>query len=208
MRTACTCSFRKAGCNPISKTLKGLTIGSLTLSPTFNSAVTSYTTTTENLKDKVTATPTDPEAEIEIKLNGSVIQNGADANWVAGSNTLTIKVTGDVGPGRSSTTYTVTVTRDAIKNTLSGLTIGALTLTPTFASGTTSYTVTTSNNSNKVTATPTSEDAEITILLGEEEIENESSPTWEVGENTLTITVSGDAGDKTYTVVVTKESNP
>ena len=105
---------------------------------------------------------------------------------------------------------TIPTTTDTLKakSSCSGLTIGALTLTPTFASGTTSYTVTTSNNSNKVTATPTSEDAEITILLGEEEIENESSPSWETGENTLTITVSGDAGDKTYTVVVTKESNP
>ena len=153
----------------------------------------------------MTATPTDPESDIEIKLNGTVIENKSDANWVAGTNTLTIKVTGNVGPGTSSTTYTVTVTRDAIKNTLSGLTIGALTLTPEFDSATTSYTVTTTNNTNKVTATPTSEDAELEILLGEEEIENESSPTWELGENTLTITVSGDAGDKVYTVTVTKE---
>ena len=153
----------------------------------------------------MTATPTDPESEIEIKLNGNVIENESDAEWVAGSNTLTIKVTGNVGPGISSTTYTVTVNRDAIKNTLSALTIGALSLTPTFASDTTSYTVTTTNNSNKVTATPTSEDAEIEILLGETEIENESSPSWETGENTLTITVTGDAGDKVYTVVVTKE---
>lgn len=153
----------------------------------------------------MTATPSDERSEIEIKLNGEVIENESDAEWIAGSNTLTIKVTGTVGPGVSSTTYTVTVTRDAIKNTLSGLTIGALTLTPTFDSATTSYAVTTSNNTNKVTATPTSEDAEITILLGDEEIENESSPTWELGENTLTITVTGDAGDKVYTVTVTKE---
>ena len=205
MRTRSTQGIRKARCNPIKKTLSGLTIGSLTLSPTFDSAVTSYTTTTENLKDKVTATPSDERSEIEIKLNGEVIENESDAEWIAGSNTLTIKVTGTVGPGVSSTTYTVTVTRDAIKNTLSGLTIGALTLTPTFDSATTSYAVTTSNNTNKVTATPTSEDAEITILLGDEEIENESSPTWELGENTLTITVTGDAGDKVYTVTVTKE---
>ena len=153
----------------------------------------------------MTATPTDPESDIEIKLNGNVIENESDAEWVAGSNTLTIKVTGNVGPGISSTTYTVTVTRDAIKNTLSGLTIGALSLTPAFDSATTSYAVTTSNNSNKVTATPTSEDAEVEILLGDEEIENESSPSWETGENTLTITVTGDAGDKVYTVVITKE---
>lgn len=72
----------------------------------------------------------------------------------------------------------------------------------------TEYAVTTTNASNKVTATPTSEDALMTIMVGETEIENESSASWLVGENTLTITVTGDDGDNTYTVTVTRESTP
>lgn len=149
-----------------------------------------------------------------IKLNGVTVENGSDVTWTPDSseNVLTIKVTGDDG----STTYTVTVTStyeppEPVANTLDALVIGAapgLTLTPEFSSNVTSYTCTTSNASNKVTATPTSEDALMTIMVGETEIENESSANWSVGENTLTITVTGDDGDKVYTVTVTRESSP
>ena len=69
----------------------------------------------------------------------------------------------------------------------------------------TEYAATTSNASNKVTAVATDEDATIVIKLGDTVIENESSPSWSVGENTLTITVSkAGATSTTYTVVVTK----
>lgn len=89
--------------------------------------------------------------------------------------------------------------------TLSGLTIGSLTLTPTFSGSVTAYTATTSNASNKVTATPTDEDATVEILLGETEIENATNATWEAGENTLTITVTNGTSQTVYTVTVTKE---
>ena len=67
------------------------------------------------------------------------------------------------------------------------------------------YTATTSNATNKVTATPTDPNATVTIMLGETEIENGSSATWAEGENELTITVSGGAPDTVYTVTVTAE---
>lgn len=144
-----------------------------------------------------------------VKLNGTTVENGSDVTWVPDSdeNELTVKVTGDDG----DTTYTVTLTStyEPVANTLSALVIGAapgLTLTPEFDPDVTSYTATTSNQSNKVTATPTSEDALIEIHVGETEIENESSASWAEGENTLTIAVAGDAGEKTYTVVVTRET--
>lgn len=67
------------------------------------------------------------------------------------------------------------------------------------------YTATTTNATNKVTATATDPYAEITIMLGETEIENGTSATWESGDNELVITVSGGAPDTVYTVVVTAE---
>ena len=88
---------------------------------------------------------------------------------------------------------------------LSGLAIGTLTLDPEFDSDVVEYTATTSNASNKVTATPTDPYATVTIMLGETEIENGSSATWAEGENELTITVSGGAPDTVYTVTVTAE---
>ena len=69
----------------------------------------------------------------------------------------------------------------------------------------TEYTVTTSNNTNKVTATPEDETVEVTIMLGETEIENGTSATWSAGENELTITVSDGVDETVYTVTVTKE---
>jgi hypothetical protein len=71
----------------------------------------------------------------------------------------------------------------------------------------TEYTATTTNATNKVTATPTDPNATVKIVLGEStEIENGSSAEWEVGDNVLTITVSGGAPDTVYTVTVTKEA--
>lgn len=80
-----------------------------------------------------------------------------------------------------------------------------MTLTPTFASDTLEYTAITTNATNKVTATPTDDTAEVEILLGETEIENGSSATWAEGENVLTITVTGTTDSTVYTVTVTAE---
>lgn len=66
------------------------------------------------------------------------------------------------------------------------------------------YTATTANATNTITATPADEDAEVTITVGETEIENGSAATWETGANTVTIEVVNGAVSKTYTVTVTK----
>jgi hypothetical protein len=88
-------------------TLSGLEIGSLTLDPAFDSAVVEYTATTENDADAVTATATDENAEVEITLGDAVIENGGDATWAEGENTLTVTVTNET----ATKTYTVTVTK-------------------------------------------------------------------------------------------------
>lgn len=87
---------------------------------------------------------------------------------------------------------------------LSGLTIGALTLTPTFDSDVTEYEVATTAATNKVTATPEDENATVEILVGETEIDSGDSATWSEGENTVTITVTNGETEKVYTVTVTK----
>ena len=79
-------------------------------------------------------------------------------------------------------------------------------MTPTFDPDTLEYSATTENATNKVTATPTDDTATVVILNGETEVENGTSASWEEGENTLTITVSGNgAEDTVYTVTVTRE---
>jgi len=93
--------------------LSALTIGDLTLSPTFNSETLEYTATTTNATNKVTATTDDPSAVIEIVLTNSVetegvtVPNGTAATWASGENVVTITVT----DGASETVYKVTVTK-------------------------------------------------------------------------------------------------
>lgn len=77
-------------------------------------------------------------------------------------------------------------------------------LSPSFASGTTAYTATTTDEANAVTATATDDDCEIEIMLGTTEIENGGDATWGEGSNTLTITVSNLGKSTVYTVTVTK----
>lgn len=80
----------------------------MSLSPEFDKDVTAYTATTSNNTNKVTATPTDEDATVEISLGVVPIENGTAATWATGENTLTVKVTN----GSASTTYTVTVTKE------------------------------------------------------------------------------------------------
>lgn len=89
---------------------------------------------------------------------------------------------------------------------LSGLTIGALTLTPAFDPDVTSYTATTTNATNTITATAEDTGAEISIMNGDTDVSNGTAATWADGENTLTITITNGDSEKAYTVTVTKET--
>ena len=87
---------------------------------------------------------------------------------------------------------------------LSGLSIGSLVLTPAFEAEVNSYTLETTNKSNKVRATA-ADDAIVLIECNGVVVENGASVTWQTGENTLTVTVTDNGAEPTtYTVIVTK----
>lgn len=88
--------------------LSNLVIGSLTLSPTFDADTISYTATTSNATNIITATAADNGAGIVVVLNGNSIANGSAATWVDGENIVKITVT----KGTAQRTYTVTVTKE------------------------------------------------------------------------------------------------
>lgn len=73
-----------------------------------------------------------------------------------------------------------------------------------FDSDTVEYTAETTDDANKVTATPTATGAQVTIMLGDTEVENGGNATWAAGENTLTVTVTAENESTEYTVTVTK----
>lgn len=88
-------------------TLSALSIGSLTLTPTFSKDTTSYAASTTNDTDTISATATDSAATIVIKNGTTTVVNGEAASWSAGENTVTVTVTN----GTQTKTYTVTVTK-------------------------------------------------------------------------------------------------
>jgi len=97
--------------------------------------------------------------------------------------------------------YLPTAVADA---TLASLTIGSLTLTPTFSPNTTAYAATTSNSTNTVTAVAAAQGATVAITVNGSAIQSGSSATWNTGENTVVVTVTNGTTTKTYTVTVTK----
>jgi len=84
-------------------------------------------------------------------------------------------------------------------------------LSPEFDSEILEYTVTTTDATNKVTATTDDPSAVIEIVLTNSEkeegvtIANGTAVTWASGENTLTITVTDGASKTVYVVTVMKE---
>lgn len=92
---------------PFTAYLSSLTIGILTFTPSFSSAVDTYAAATTNANNVVTAIPHDPTATVTITLNGAAHVNGTAAAWIAGANTIVVTVTN----GTDSKAYIVTVTK-------------------------------------------------------------------------------------------------
>lgn len=132
---------------------------------------------------------------IKAYANGLPLDNNAFLVLdISGLTPATYKVT-QVDPPASST--------DA---TLSALSVGSLPLTPTFSSGTLTYTAATTNASDVVTAVPGNAAASMKLTVGGKEIENGTAATWATGSNSLQIVVTAADGTttKTYKVTVTK----
>ena len=94
-------------CSADTAQLSALTLGTLTLDPSFDADVYEYATTTTNATNAVTATG-DTGVSVAIKVNGAAHTSGDSATWEPGENTVEITCTGD---GMFSSTYTVTVTK-------------------------------------------------------------------------------------------------
>lgn len=90
-------------------TLTALTVGSLALAPAFASGTLTYTATTTNASDVVTAVPGNSAAAMKLTVNGTEVNNGTAATWKTGSNTLKVVVT--AADGTTTKTYKVTVTK-------------------------------------------------------------------------------------------------
>ncbi|ACM21054.1 cytochrome c, 20 heme-binding sites [Geotalea daltonii FRC-32] len=191
--------------------LNNFALSSGTLSPAFASGTTSYTASVSNATSTITVTPTAQDSTATIKVNGVAVTSGTASvpfALVVGANTLNTVVTAQ--DGTTTKTYTVVVTRAPSTNTnLSNLVLSAGTLSPSFASGTTSYTASVTNATSSITVTPTVQDTTATIKVNGATVASGSASgaiTLTVGSNTIDTQVTAQDGTtiKTYTVVVTR----
>jgi len=93
--------------NPSVAALRALSVGALSLSPSFSPETYEYTAAATDASNMVSAVPTTGSTAV-VKLGSKKLQNGGRAVWETGSNVLSI----DVANGDKSVKYTVTVTKE------------------------------------------------------------------------------------------------
>jgi len=202
-------------------TLSALALSSGTLSPGFSTGISSYAVSVGNAVSTITITPTRSQADANIAVNGTSVTSGTASgaiNLSVGANTINIVVTDQ--NGNTQQTYTVTVTRAAVASLssdalLSGLALSVGTLTPSFSSGTRSYTASVTNSvATGFTITPTKNQSDATTVqyLGADGTTTFTGAL-SVGENVIRTVVTAQNGTTTsaYTVTVTRaaqENNP
>ncbi|MBB6672965.1 cadherin-like beta sandwich domain-containing protein [Cohnella nanjingensis] len=194
--------------------LSGLSISSGTLTPVFSAGTTSYTASVGSSVTSIDVTPTIADSNATVKVNGSATASGSARTvpLIVGSNTVTILVTAQ--DGNTIKSYTIDVTRAAPLSSnadLSNLTLSAGTLSPAFASGTTSYTASVANGVSNVDVTSTVADGTATVKINGTAVASGSAYTvaLNVGANTITVLVTAQDGttQNTYTITATRAAS-
>ena len=158
--------------------------------------------TSEDVCDILTFTKLPAATPAVVKLGSTTLTNYDEGVvWATGSNTLTITLNDGVS---NPVVYTITVTK-IVPPSLSALSVGGKTLTPTFSSGTKSYTMSTESASDILTFTTVPADMAAVVKLGSTVITGYGEGvTWAAGSNTLTITLEDGVSEPVvYTVAVT-----
>ena len=195
-------------------TLSALTLNAGTLAPAFAATTTTYTADVEATVSSITVTPTATEDAATITVDGTTTTSGSASESISlteGDNAVSVVVTAE---DRTTTqTYTVTVTRAGLSNdaTLSALTLSAGTLTPAFATGTTTYTADVAATVSSITITPTATDDAATITVdGTTTTSGSASASISLTEVDNAVSVVVTAQDRTttqtYTVTVTRDT--
>ena len=191
-------------------TLSALSLSGVTLSRTFASGTTSYTANVANSVSSTTVTATTNHASANAVItpaDADSVTPGHQVNLGVGDTDVTVEVTAE--DTTTTETYTVTVTRPSNDATLSALSLSGVTLSRTFASGTTSYTANVANSvsSTTITATPNHAGTGVRITGGGSSADDEPlTINLGVGDTVITVWVTAEdtTTTKTYTVTVTR----
>jgi gliding motility-associated-like protein len=195
--------------NASSVVLSGLSVSNGTLSPGFATSNFFYIDTVSNATGRITVTPSVSVPIGGLTVNGIPVTPGtasAPIQLAIGTNTITVVVTAH--DGLSSNVYTITVIRPSTDANLYWLNISKGTLSPVFATATTSYTDNVANKILAVTVRPGANPGS-TILINGIPVAPKalSQPIpLNVGTNTITVIVTAQDGvtTKTYTITVNR----
>lgn len=178
--------------------LSNLTISSGTLSPAFKASTYTYSASVNVSTITVNAS---------LNSDGSSFVEGYGSRTVNlnyGINTIYVKVQSKTG---NITTYTLKITRidnRSKDNNLSSLGVSVGSLSPSFSSATTSYTVNVEHNVTSIAVSATLSDAKASFVSGY----GPRNVDLVEGNNAIAIKVKSQSGaTKTYTVNVNRISN-
>lgn len=169
-----------------------LMVSSGSLSPAFTADITEYTVNVPYGTTEITVTVVQKEDTAILSSNNGVVQD-----LIAGDNSITITVTAEDG---STLDYVVTVSvTPAGPADLVAIMVSKGTLSPTFATNTTEYTVSVPYNTESITVTGIQSDDTAVISAN-----NGVSQDLNIGENPITLTVTGqdDTTIKNYIITV------
>lgn len=105
--TAVTTAMTFAADTANNAKLQSLAVSGLTLSPTFDEDVLSYTTTASGTSGTVAAVPAQGDAEVTIQYNGETVLNNSDVTFATGNNPLTVTVK----KGNAVRVYTIMINK-------------------------------------------------------------------------------------------------
>jgi uncharacterized repeat protein (TIGR01451 family) len=192
--------------------LASLVPSSGALSPSFDPATLNYSDSVAYSVSSLTITPTVADSTATVTVNGNAATSGSATAPIAlnvGANTITTVVTAQ--DGTTTRTYTLVVTRATPSSNanLSALVSSGGALTPTFASGTLSYSQNVPYLTTSIAVTPTVADGTATVTVNGTLVTSgtaSGSISLNVGLNTITTHVTAQDGitTQTYSLVVNR----
>lgn len=176
---------KKDSSKATSTNLKSLNVTPTGLSPAFSTGTTEYTMTVGSNIDEIEINAVAEDSNASVTVEGN-------KNITIGNNKITITVTA----GEDTKIYNINVTKDSKKQLqLSELLVDGQPLNPEFDSNIYEYTIEKTNTAElNITATPSSESAEVEIL---------GNTDFQVGENVVTILVKSASGEEVTTYQIT-----
>jgi len=194
--------------------LANLSPGAGSLTPQFSSNTNSYTVNVANGINTITLTPTVADPTATVTINGTSVASGSPSGAITlgvGANAVTVVVTAQ--DGVTTQTYNVTVIEAPSSNAaLANLSPGTGSLSISFNSGITNYTINVANGVNTITFTPVVADPTASVTVNGIAVASGSpSPNLPlvVGPNNIAVVVTAQDGVtmQTYNVTVTQAAS-